>query len=226
MDDPKNNGRTLWEMLTQRGKPTAAPVPFLNPLGHLINSPVAVSFVNGPEFDGYDFTVKKIREAVRRIGDAEFPFTDYVLQGINTKTFDHDDQVVVRLRVFPNDRGSQDAILLRLYDEMAFSEDFLAVVKDTTGIFEITDNDTGAKETYSRINDVEGSYDVAGLTITATTPDGKAPPGTMKNSKFEYWDYWRDADIGGGRKSRQYLFVEMDSDTGWFQIWRGREFYL
>ena len=70
MDDPKNNGRTLWEMLTQRGKPTAALVPFLNPLGHLINSPVAVSFVNGPEFDGYDFTVKKIREAVRRIGDA------------------------------------------------------------------------------------------------------------------------------------------------------------
>jgi len=37
-------------------------------------------------------------------------------------------------------------------------------------------------------------------------------------------DYWRDADIGGGN-TKEFVFVEMNSVTGWFQIWRGREFF-
>ena len=43
--------------------------------------------------------------------------------------------------------------------------------------------------------------------------------------KLEYWDYWRDADIGGGKTAKEFLFAEMNSDTGWFQLWRGREFF-
>ncbi|MDB6067231.1 MAG: hypothetical protein JWR26_3439 [Pedosphaera sp.] len=226
MSDPANNGKTLWQMLTQRSKETVASVSFLNPLDLRIGSAVAVSHVNGPEFGGYDFSVKEIREYVRRIGTQEFPFTDYVLKGINTKTFDADDEVAVRLRVMVNSQGAKDAVLLRLYDDMAFAEDFLAVVKDTTGVFEITDDKTGDKETYTRINDVKESYEAALLIITATTEDGKAPAGTTKAAKLEYWDYWRDIDIGDGKSAKQFLFVEMDSATGWFQIWRGAEFFL
>jgi len=40
-----------------------------------------------------------------------------------------------------------------------------------------------------------------------------------------YWDYWRVADIGGGKKAKGFVFVGMNSDIGWFQIWRGREFF-
>ncbi len=224
MSDPKNNGKTLWEMLTQRGKATDA-VLFLNPLDLRIGSPVEVSPVNGPEFQGYDFSVKEIREFVRRINNQEFNFTDYFLKGINTKSFDTAQEVTTRLRAVPNPQGTNDCVFLRLYDEFAFAEDFLNVVKDTTGIFEVTDDKTGAKETYTRINDVRGSYEANLLIITATTDDGKAPAGTTKSAKLEYWDYWRDLDIGGGKAAKQFIFIEMNSDTGWFQIWRGTEFF-
>ena len=225
MPDPKNNGKTLWEMLTHRGN-QSVPVPFWNPQDLRIGSSVLVSRVNGPEFGDYEFTVKEIREYVRRIGAQEFSFTDYVLKGINTKTFDATDEVTVRLRIFPNESGAKDAILLRLYDELAFAEDFLAVVKDTTGVFEITNDETSEPETYHRINDVQGAYEGAVLVISATTADGKAPAGTTKTGHFEYWDYWRDVPIGLGKTAKQFLFVEMDTDTGWFQIWRGAEFFL
>ena len=48
MADPKNNGKTLWEMLTQRGQTVASAVPFRNPLDLRIGSAVAVPHVNGP----------------------------------------------------------------------------------------------------------------------------------------------------------------------------------
>jgi hypothetical protein len=226
MSDPKNNGKTLWEMLTQRSKETAGDVAFPNPLDLRIGSAVLVSHVNGPEFDGYDFSVKEAREFVRRIGTQEFGFTDYVLKGTNTKTFDSADEVTTRLRVVPNPQGTNDSVLLRLYDEFAFAEDFLAVVKDTTGVFEITDDKTEERETYTRINDIKDSYAANVMIITATTADGKAAAGTTRSAKLEYWDYWRDMDIGGGKTAKQFIFVEMDSDTGWFQIWRGTEFFV
>ncbi len=226
MGDPKNNGKTLWEMLTQRSKQTAAPVAFANPLDLRIGAGALVSHVNGPEFDGYDFTVNEIREYVRRINNQEFGFTDYVLKGINSKTFDSADEVITHLRVVPNPQGTKDAVFLRLYDEFAFAEDFLGVLKDTTGVFEITDDKTGEQETYTRINDLKDSYEAILLIITATTEDGKAPLGTTQSTKLEYWDYWREMDIGGGKTARQFIFVEMNSDTGWFQIWRGTEFFL
>ncbi|MDB6111077.1 MAG: hypothetical protein JWR69_2827 [Pedosphaera sp.] len=226
MSDPKNNGKTLWEMLTHRGQEAMVAVAFRNPLDLRIGSSVLVSHVNGPEFEGYDFSVKEAREYVRRIGTQEFGFTDYVLKGTNTKTFDAADEVITRLRLVPNAQGTNDSAFLRLYDEFAFSEDFLAVVKDTTGVFEISDDKTDEKEIYNRINDVRDAYEANVLIITATTEEGKAPAGTTKAAKLEYWDYWRDREIGGGKTAKQFIFVEMDSDTGWFQIWRGSEFFL
>jgi hypothetical protein len=121
--------------------------------------------------------------------------------------------------------GGHDSLLLRLDDEFAFAEDFLGVVKDTTGIFEETDDKSGQKTTFSRINDLRESYVAAVLVVAATTPDGKGAPGKTTAAKLEYWDYWRDADLGGGKTAKEFLFVEMNSDTGWFQIWRGREFF-
>jgi hypothetical protein len=69
------------------------------------------------------------------------------------------------------------------------------------------------------------SYQAAVLVVGETTPDGKALVGKSSPVKIEYWDYWRDADIGGGKKAKEFVFVEMNSDTGWFQIWRGREYF-
>ena len=88
--EPENKGKTLWEMLTERlhGGGNGAGIAFENPLDLRVGSAVAVPFSNGPEFADYDFTVQEIREYTRRIGGQEFRFTDYVLRGVNKKSFD------------------------------------------------------------------------------------------------------------------------------------------
>ena len=225
--EPENKGKTLWEMLLARlhGGGNGAGIAFANPLDLRVGSPVAVPFANGPELADYTFTAQEMREYTRRIQGQAFPFTDYVLRGANAKSPDADDVITARLRVVPNQAGANDALLLRLYDEFEFAEDFLAVLKDTTGLFKVTDDKSGAETTFSRINDVLESYQAAVLVVAETTPDGKGAPGKVSPAKVEYWDYWRDADIGAGKTAKEFVFVEMNSDTGWFQIWRGREFF-
>ena len=225
--EPDNKGKTLWEMLQERlhGGGNGAGIAFANPLDLRVGSAVAVAYANGPEFADYNFATQEIREYTRRIEGQEFRFTDYVLRGINTKSPDADDTLAARLRVVPNQAGAHDSLLLRLYDEFEFAEDFLGVVKDTTGLFKMTDDKSGAEETFSRINDLRESYQAVVLVVAETTPDGKGATGKVSPIKVEYWDYWRDVDIGGGKTAKEFVFVEMNSDTGWFQIWRGREFF-
>ncbi len=225
--EPQKPGKTIWEMLMDRlhGGGNGAGIPFWNPLGLRVASPVEVPFSNGPEFTNFDFSVREIREYTRQIGTQQFRFTDYVLNGVNTKSFDAEQALTARVRVVPNAVGAHDSLLLRLYDEFAFAQDFLEVLKDDTGVFEVSDDQSGAKETFTRINDLRESYQAAVLVIAETTPDGKATQGKSAPAKLEYWDYWRDADIGGGHTAKEFVFAEMNSDTGWFQIWRGREFF-
>jgi len=221
-------GKTLWEMLMERlhkGGGNGAGIPFANPLDLRVGSAVEVAYANGPEFADYDFTVQEIREYTRTISGQEFRFTDYVLRGVNKKSFDADDVVTARLRVVPNQAGGHDSLLLRVYDEFGFAEDFLEVLKDTTGVFEVRDDKSGATDTFTRINDLREPYEAAVLIVAETTPDGKAANGKASPLRLEYWDYWRDADIGDGNTAKEFVFVEMNSDTGWFQIWRGREFF-
>jgi hypothetical protein len=113
--------------------------------------------------------------------------------------------------------------LLRLEDEFGFTEDFLGVLKDDTGIFEISDEKSGTMETFSRVNDLRDSYEAAVLVVTETMPDGKATK--TSQVKIEYWDYWRDIELRDGKQAKEVLFVEQNSDTGWFQLWRGREYF-
>lgn len=225
--EPEKKGKTLWEMLCERVRKqgNGTGIAFYNPLDLRSGSPVTVPYSNGPEFADFDFAVQEIREFNRRIGAQEFRFTDYTLRGINTKSFDAAQAMVVRLRAVPNQAGAYDTLLLRLEDEFAFSEDFLGVVKDTTGIFEVVDDESGAKDTFSRINDLRESYEAAVLAVGATTADGKAVADKTSPARIEYWDYWRDVDIGDDHITKEFLFVEMNSETGWFQIWRGREFF-
>ena len=225
--EPENKGKTIWEMLQDRlhGGTNGAGIAFANPLDLRVGSAVAIAYANGPEFNDYNFTAQEIREYTRRIGAQEFRFTDYILRGVNAKSPDADDTMAARLRVVPNQAGAHDSLLLRLYDEFEFAEDFLGVVKDTTGLFKVTDDQTGAETTFARINNLRESYQAAVLVVSETIPDGKGATGKVSPAKIEYWDYWRDADIGGGKTAKEFIFVEMNSDTGWFQIWRGREFF-
>jgi len=223
----EQKGKTLWEMLMARLNKSGngAGIPFYNPEDLRVGSAVNVPYANGADLAGYDFSVREIREYNRHIDSQEFRFTDYVLNGVNTKSFEAEKALVARLRAVPNQAGSYDMLLLRLYDEFGFAEDFLQVVKDDTGVFDIEDDKTGEKESYNRINDLRESYQAAVLVVQETAPDGKAVNGKTSAQKIEYWDYWRDVDLGKGNSAKEFVFVEMNSDTGWFQIWRGREFF-
>lgn len=226
MPESTDKGKTLWEMFTERlkGGGNGEGIAFQNPLDLRVDSAVAVPFANGAELAARDFSIREIREYTRRIGAQDFRFTDYVLRGINKKSPDADDVLIARLRAVPNQAGSHDQLLLRLYDEFAFSEDFLGVLKDDTGIFEVTD-EKGNQATFSRINELGESYETAVLVIAATNSNGKAATGSTSTAKLEYWDYWRDAELVNGSKAKEFIFVEMNSDTGWIQIWRGSEFF-
>ena len=222
----QGQGKTLWEMLKERLNKTDTATPFYNPIDYRVGG--SVSLAKGhPEFQAYDFTIEQALEFTRRIGGKIFKFTDYVLKGTNTKSFNPDDALTCRLRAMPNEAGACDVLLLRLHDEFAFDEGFLEVVKDTTGVFDVTDDETGGSERFERINAVEDPYEAAVLVISGTTEDGKAAPGKSKPAKLEYWDYWRDAAISeGAATKKRFLFVELNADTGWFQIWIGEEFFL
>ena len=223
--DTEKKGKTIWEMLQERLHVggNGAGIAFDNPLDLRIGSALSVPSVNGPELALYDFSVQEIREYTRRIGGQVFTFTDYVLRGVNTKSFDSSEAMTARLRTVPNQLGARDSLLLRLYDEFAFAEDFLSVLKDDTGIFEATDDKSGLSATFTRVNDLRESYEAAVLLVSQTTPEGKAAKTVPL--KLEYWDYWREVDLGEGKSAKEFLFVEMNSDTGWFQLWRGREFF-
>jgi len=140
-------GKTLWEMFTERirGGGNGTGIPFANPLDLRVGSAVNVPYSNGPELADYDFSVQEIREYNRRIGGQDFRFTDYVLRGVNKKSFDANDLITAHLRAVPNQAGAHDDLLLRLYDEFAFAEDFLGVLKDESGIFEATDDKSGTR---------------------------------------------------------------------------------
>jgi hypothetical protein len=224
---PEQKGKTLWEMLQDRlhRNGDGGTISFANPLDLRVGSAVPVAYANGPEFAQRDFAVQEIREYNRHLGDQDFRFTDYVLRGINPSSIDANDILAARLRVVPNQAGAHDSLLLRLFDEFAFAEDFLNVLKDDTGIFEVADDDSGPKQTFTRINNLRDSYEAAVLVVAETTPDGKAAPGKASPLKVEYWDYWRDALLPGGQSQKEFLFAEMNSSTGWFQLWRGREFF-
>ena len=73
------------------GGGNGAGIAFANPLDLRVGSAVPVAHANGPEFADYNFTVQEIREYTRHIQGQEFRFTDYVLRGVNAKTFDADE---------------------------------------------------------------------------------------------------------------------------------------
>jgi hypothetical protein len=207
-------GRTLWEMLLAR---VQGPVEFrhYNPLHARVGTSV---MINEIDWKDLNFFIREIREYKRTIGGKEFLFADYVLLA---RPLEKDD-VWVRLRLLPvaepDPAGglTHDALLLRLDDEMGYDENFHKVVTDTTRKFQVL-QDGQVTEEYVRINDVADSYKAQVTVIKDTNSE------EVETLSLEYWDYWREVKNEAGQPVRQYLFVEMDAKSGWFQIWKGQE---
>jgi hypothetical protein len=210
-------GRTLWEMWTAKKQP---PIEerYFNPMKAKIGSVVTI---NDIDLKQYDFSVQEMREYKRTIAGKEYLFTDYVLRAQPLKG----DAVVVRLRVNPTsqtDGGpTHNVLVLHLYDEMGYDKAFHGVVTDTTKKIEVTDNNVA--QTYDRINGVQSPYKAAVSVVRDVNHDGKVGEDEVETVQLEYWDYCRETADEAGNAMVQFLFVEMDASSGWFQLWRGEE---
>src|SRR5262249_2305515 len=95
-------------------------------------------------------------------------------------------------------------------------------VRDTTKKFQVLQDGQVTAE-YWRINDVGDSYKAQMTIIRDADQDRQASSDEVEEHQIEYWDYWRETPDVGGQPYTEYLFVEMDADSGWFRAWRGRE---
>jgi hypothetical protein len=194
---------------------------YYNPLHARIGTSILIDEV---EWKQHTFFVREIREYRRTIGGQDFRLSDYVLLAQVPGAED----VRVRLRLNPVDDPvtagglTHHALLLRLYDEMAYDEGMYQVVNDTTRRFQVSEGGQVTEE-YERLHDVTRPYKAVVSVIKDANQDSRVDPDEVAKVRLEYWDYVREVPNEAGQPVRQYLFVEMDAETGWFQLWRGEE---
>ena len=203
------------------GQKTAQAPEYYNPLGYKPGSALVVD-IPSDTYKGYQFSVQSILETNRNMAGQVYKFTDYVILGNNVKG----EQITLRLRCvplhggIPQDGASQFArILLKLEDEFKFDQGFIDVVNDDSGQFTIGDDKTGESQVYDRINGTHGSFSTIVRELTATNNQGEAAPDKEQHFPGEYWDFWRDSS-----PAKEYVFVELSTENGWIQIWKGQDY--
>ncbi|MCC6418364.1 MAG: hypothetical protein IT429_08995 [Gemmataceae bacterium] len=212
-------GKTLWEMLTEWLAGGPVEFKFYNPLKARVGNAVMIDTIDLRDFN---FFIQEIRASRRRLRGKDFLSVDYVLLA---RPLGGED-VSLRLRLNPVDDPTRvsglthDALLLKLYDEMGYDQGLHDVVRDDTGLFQVRQDDV-VQEEYRRIHDVRGSYRAEVAVLRDANKDGKVQTGEVQRVGIEYWDYWREIKDEAGQPVQQFLFVEMDTESGWFQLWRG-----
>jgi hypothetical protein len=174
--------------------------------------------IDSLDLRGHRFTVKEIKEYSFDI-KSDYKMVDYILE---SRPLDKEN-LEIRLRVVPdnksNSRFDVKCLVLNLYDEFEYSDDFLGVVQDENKKFVIDDDKSDddpsndVHEEYWRVNDVGSSY-VSSVLAKNAEKEVK--------SKVEFWDYSRNTEVDG-IEVEEFVFVEMNKENGWFQIWRGAE---
>ena len=212
----------LYEMILRKigwwkdPPPVVQETKVFNPIACKVGQAVSIDNL---DYRKLQFTVKEVRENEVYMGSSN-KFTDMVLQARPTSGQD----VWVRLRLIPDPdpstRLSHRSIVLSLYDEMAYNEGLHGVVKDESGKFVVDDKDI--HDEFWRVNDVKISYTSNVTSMKDENGDGRVDPNEVKHEQVEFWDYSRMTTIEGV-EVEQFVFVEMNKDNGWFQIWRGTD---
>lgn len=191
-----------------------------NPINTKVGQSVTIDTL---DYRKLSFFVKEVRENNVSMGGS-YKFTDYVCQARPVSGPD----VWVRLRMIPDPdpttRLTHRTIVLALYDELAYNEGLHNSVKDAegTGKFVVDDASVGLHEEYWRVNDVKLPYTSSVTAMKDENGDGRVDANEVKTEPVEFWDYSRMTNIEGV-ETEQFVFVEMNKTTGWFQIWRGND---
>ena len=209
----------LYQILLAKLKGQPSPKQLDTPESKIYN-PIGVRCGSSMTLDtldcfGKNFFVTEIHDFRTHIGGQEFKMADYVLVA---KPLDGKD-ITVRLRV-AEDKSSTSgvpykAMVLEQHDSLAYDEGLHNVLKqtDSTGHFQI-DHDDAPSDVFPRCGGVRGSYKAD---VTMVNKEG-----TTTTTQCEYWDYSRIVKQDGV-DVEQYLFVEMNTDNGWFELWKGCE---
>ncbi len=213
-------GRTLWEILLDKFSGPSE-LHYYNPLKARIGVSVTIDTV---EMRDLNFFLQEIREYKRRIGPQEFTFVDYSLLARPL----HGDDVSMRLRLNPiadpQKAGGREynVLMLRLDDEMEYAADFEKLLNDKTGLFQIR-QDGVVKEEFQRMYGLKTPYQATVSYLRDVNQDHRIERDEIDTLELKYWDFSRQIKDEAGQPLEEYLFVEMDGQTGWIQIWCGCE---
>lgn len=229
---PDSRGSTLWEMFLQWMKSRSSAdrimpsAPLANPLDWMPGTPVSLDATHGPEFTSALTRVEELRHVIRRETGQEFPFVDYVLR-VSPRDAT---PFPVRIRCMPDGGGGWHRLLLRLHDEFGFAADFLEVLNDPGGTFNVEDdpfpgNPDATPETVSfqRLNGITGPWKATVIRQReGAAAEGKGQEIRHETGTMEYWDFLCAHADG----TEEFLFAEVDGSNGWTQIWRGGRVFL
>ncbi len=225
-----NRGRTLFDMLTGRNKRDLTPLElqYHNPLSAKVGNSVA--FLYDPSLKDINFFVEQLAVYETKIGSKKYPHTDYLVKGVS---LDMEKPLRFRLRLVPDSDANNDLgckiIVLNVVAEFGWDEGFYNdVCLDKKQEFFVKNDQLGKPldppHQYWRVTD--GLFDpyAARLTVlTDTDGNGKIDDTELERSNVRYWDYHRETEDDQNNKYVELFFVEMDENSKFFTLLRGRE---
>jgi hypothetical protein len=151
---------------------------------------------------------------MREVNDERHVFVDYMLRQVT------EDDPSLKLR-------SQEGrcLLLQAIDAFGFDQAFKDVLEDSTERF-VVHNADNTDDVYARLNGTNFPWFASISAIGDQDRDGKMTGNDrLIKTSIYYWDFVRDVKDEAGQTYEEFLFVEMDQDSGWFTLWRGREIH-
>jgi hypothetical protein len=215
-----SGGRTLWQMLVDKfSRPRE--YKLYNPLRARVGFGITIDLI---EWRDLDFSLCEIHEYKRRIGRRVFVFSDYVIQAKPL----NQEEVSVRLRLNPVENPQRSGgithhtLFLELVESLGYDKGLHKAVTDQTGKFQILE-DGVVKEEYFRLNNLTTPYRAHVKSLIDIDRNRRITYNEVKERDVDYWDYGREVKDEAGQPVKQYLFVEMDTSDGWFELWQGEE---
>ena len=208
---------TLWQILTKKKEEViAVENQHYNPLGVKIGSSAKIDTIDSEDMN---FNIRSIQEWTRTIGDEDYTHADYVMVA---RPFGSG-LVKKKIRLVPREdvdgHMTHNTLLLNLLDDFEYHEDFHKQLDFESNQGEFQEGDA----IYWRVQDVREPYNAILKHISDLDGNGTVEEEEVKESKVTYWDFSRETEDEGKNKILEFYIVEMNEETGWFQIWVGSE---
>lgn len=234
MPSANGQGRTLWEIITGANKKKMGPIEFQyhNPFNIKVGN--SVTFQHDLKLGGINFFVEAIQVDKTKFDTSSKTFTDteYVLKGL---ALGMTKPKRVRLRVSPWEDSADPKFpykinVLELYHQQDWDQglfDYLNKPQD--GIFQINEDDDGkpldVPRQYWRVEDAVDSYNLFRTILKDQDNNGTVEENELTHEELSFWDFSRmtEDENDPEQKIEEFINVEMNKDTKYFTMFRGKE---